>query len=62
MAEKKSGSDFVVDLFAGKAIPGGPSSSAFQRVINALRGVIGEADKTKKKKAKTQAERLFGAE
>lgn len=62
MAEKQTAADFVVDLFARKAIPGGPSSTAFQRVINALRKVVGEADKTKKKKDKTQAERLFGSE
>ena len=59
MAQKKTAADFVVDLFANKPIPGGPSSSAFQRVINALRQVVGEADKKKKKK-KTQADTLFG--
>ena len=61
MAEKKkSNADKVVGFFADKPIPGGPSSTAFQHVIQALREVIGTADKKKKKKQKTAAEKLFG--
>lgn len=61
MAEKKkSTADKVVGGFAGLPIPGGPSSSAFQRVISALRDVIGTSSKQKKKQQKTAAEKLFG--
>jgi hypothetical protein len=62
MAEKKkkTTADKVVGFFADKPIPGGPSSTAFQHVIQTLREVIGTADKQKKKKQKTAAEKLFG--
>jgi hypothetical protein len=58
--KEKSLADVVVNTFAGKVAPGGISSSAFQRVINALRGVIGEQDKKTKKKQKSAADILFG--
>jgi hypothetical protein len=58
--KEKSLADMVVNSFAGTVAPGGPSSSAFQRVINALRGVIGETDKKTKKKQKSAADILFG--
>lgn len=51
--------NMVVDFLAGKPVPGGPSSTAFQRVINALREVITGQDKSRKRK-KSQADTLFG--
>ncbi len=67
MAEKKTASQrraaAVTSFFSGKVIPGGPSSTAFESVIKALRSVVTKDDKAKKKNAgKTQAEKLFGDE
>lgn len=38
----------IVDALAGKPVPGGVSSTAFQRVINVLRSITVGQDKKKK--------------
>lgn len=67
MADKKdkaaARAKAVTSFFAGKPIPGGVSSTAFERVNKALRGVVMKDDQSKKKKAgRTTAEKLFGDE
>lgn len=39
----------IVDALAGKPVPGGVSSTAFQRVINVLRSITVGQDKKKKR-------------